>query len=274
MATATPSEISEKHREAARIRGPLAVPLDRFAAAVEAALGSGVESVADIQTGDLYLALACLAGDARAIGLFEAEILKAVRPSVERACRDGDASPDDVMQWTREKLLVGSSEDEPKLRQYLGKGALVGWVRVVAVREALMDRRKSRRERARDDAALLDGGPPALSMELTVLRDRYAASFQVAVKEALRRLSAEQRSLLRFHTHDGLTIDQLAPMLGIHRATVARRLERARADALDHTREILRVEHGLSESEAKSLCLVLAREVDISIGRALSSGAA
>lgn len=67
-----------------------------------------------------------------------------------------------------------------------------------------------------------------------------------------------------------MRIDQLAPMLGIHRATVARRLEKARHDVLMQTREILREQHGLSESEAKSLCVALVAEVDVSIERALS----
>jgi RNA polymerase sigma-70 factor (ECF subfamily) len=71
------------------------------------------------------------------------------------------------------------------------------------------------------------------------------------------------------HARDGLSIDRIAPMLGIHRATAARRLERARADALDAARAILQ-EGGLSASEARSLCIALAPEVDVSIARALA----
>jgi RNA polymerase sigma-70 factor, ECF subfamily len=263
------TSIAAKHREAASFHSGISLTIERFEGAIDA------EAILDeLHTNDLYLALACIDGNPLAVQVLERDVMTPVRPSVERACRDGSVSPEDVMQWTREKLLVGSDGDPPKLAQYTGRGALLGWVRVVAVREALQDRRKSKRERARDDAALLEGGAPAeVGAELTLLRDRYAASFRTAVQQALRRLSSEQRSLLRFHTHDGLTIDELAPMLGVHRATAARRLEKARADALDHTRAILREAHGLSESEARSLCLVLGREVDVSIKRALSDEA-
>lgn len=178
------------------------------------------------------------------------------------------------MQWTLEKLLVGVGDGTPpKLAQYTGRGPLLGWLRVIAVREALQDRRKSRRERVRDDAAMLDGGPTSVAVEIALLRERFGASFRESVHAAIRRLTPEQRTLLRFHTRDGLTIDQLAPMLGVHRATAARRLEKARADALAHTRAILREKHGLSESEARSLCIALASQVDISIGKALSEDA-
>jgi len=269
LADSRTSAIAAKHREAASFHSGIVVSLERFETAVDPA----VANVDELHTTDLYLALACIDGNVLAVQVLERDVISPVRPSVERACRDGSVSTEDVMQWTREKLLVGTEGEKPKLAQYTGRGALVGWVRVVAVREALQDRRKSKRERARDDAALLEGATAEVSAELVLLRERYADSFRSAVQQALRKLTAEQRSLLRFHTHDGLTIDELAPMLGVHRATAARRLEKARADALDYTREILRDTHGLSESEARSLCIVLGREVDVSIKRALSDEA-
>lgn len=264
------TSIAAKHRAAALVHAGIPLGFERFRAAI-----APEAAVDELHTDDLYLALACIDGDPLAIQVLERDVMTQVRPSVERACRDGGTmAADDVMQWTREKLLVGKDGEPPKLAQYTGRGGLVGWVRVVAVREALQDRRKAKRERVRDDAALLeDGGPTEVGAELKLLRDRYAASFRMAVQQALRRLSAEQRSLLRFHTHDGLTIDELAPMLGVHRATAARRIEKARADALEHTRSILRELHGLSDSEARSLCMVLGREVDVSIKRALSDEA-
>jgi RNA polymerase sigma-70 factor (ECF subfamily) len=247
------------------------VPRDAFDASLASTLGS--ERLADLHTSDLYLALGCLRGDPLAIAALEATVFAEVRPSLERICRDGEVPVDDVLQWTREKLLVRSPSNEgaaePKLQQYTGRGSLLGWVRVVAVREALQARRKSKRERVRDDAAMLEGGEPGTDVELALLRERYASSFRTAVELALRSLTPEQRSILRFHTCDGLTIDQLAPMLGVHRATAARRLEKARTDALMHVRQLIREKHGLSESEARSLCTVLGREVDVSIGRAL-----
>lgn len=256
-----------KLHQAAAALHQVPLSLSTFAEAHAAAIAAGAPPDA-IAAADLYLALACLAGSREALAIFERDVLAAVLPSVVRACRDSMIAVDDVIQRTRERLFV---EQPPKLAQYLGRGPLIGWVRIVAVREALQDRRKSRRQRARDDAALLGAPDAAPDLEVDVLQRRYGAAFRLAVTAALRRLTAEQRTLLRLHTHDGLSIDQLAPILGVHRATAARRLERARTDALEQTRAILRENHGLSPSEARSLVAVLGRALDISIGAALAS---
>jgi RNA polymerase sigma-70 factor (ECF subfamily) len=239
------------------------------------ALAANDDAADGIHTDDLYLVLACLNGQPEAIAVFERDVLATVRPAVERSCGTA-AAVDDALQTTREKLLLGPPPAAPKLTQYTGRGSLAAWVRVVAVREALQAARKTKREKSHDDFAFLDGmtGTTAASVELSVLRKRYADSFRTAMEEALRRLTPEQRMLLRFHAKDGLTIDQLAPMLGVHRATAARRLEKARADALEHARDILTERHNLSDSETRSLFRALASEVDFSIGRALADEAA
>jgi RNA polymerase sigma-70 factor (ECF subfamily) len=262
------------HREAESAWPRVSVPFERFAEAVRAAVASGVDP-AELHAKDLYLAVACLAGEATAVNLLEREVIRAVRPSVERACRDGSVAPDDALQTTLERLLVPADGEPPKLSLYTGRGPLVGWVRVVAVREALQGRRRSQRQRAREDSAADDEaalGP--VPIELKLLRARHDAAFGAAVKKAFSELTAEQRMLLRFSALEGLTIDEMAPLVGVHRATVARRLERARAEVFERTRAILRADHGLSESEARSLCLALASEVDVSLARALGAGAA
>jgi RNA polymerase sigma-70 factor (ECF subfamily) len=239
---------------------------ERFREGVARALDDGVPPDA-LHASDLYLALACLAGVPEAIEAFHAKILEPVRPSIVRAVAQ-KLDAEDAVQATLEKLLVGP---EPKLAQYTGRGALVGWVRVVGVRAALEAKRRTVREIPSDDAALLakDGGRDP-SIDLAMLRAKHGPAFRAAVQQALRRLDVEQRTLLRMHASDGLSIDRIAPMLGIHRATAARRLEKARSDALEETRAILQVESGLSASEARSLCIALAPEVDVSIGRALA----
>lgn len=260
------------HGNAAALWPEVHVSRERFAATLAAAF-DGEQSLDGVHAGDLYLALACLDGQARALAAFEQQFVARVRPSVERACRGAATNVDDVMQWTREKLLVGEPPSPPKLGQYTGRGSLLGWVRVVAVREALQDRRRSKKERIADDVRLLEEASPAATAELEVLRERHGSALRVAIEGALHRLTPEQRSLLRFHTRDALTIDQLAPLLGVHRATAARRLEKARADALQHTRAILHEQFGLSESEARSLCIALGTDVEVSVGRALEDEA-
>lgn len=245
------------------------VSADRFGAAVAAVVAAGTP-LGGLHTQDLYLALGCLDRQPAALTALE-RLVHEVRPSVARACDSAD-DIDDVLQTTREKLLFGTPGVDPatpKLAQYSGAGPLAAWVRVVAVREALVRARKSRRQKVIDDTVLLDGATTDASLELAMLKQLYGSSFRSAVQDALRRMTAKQRTLLRLHTEERLTIDQLAPMLGIHRASVARRLEAIRREALEHVRAILRERHDLSESETSSLCLALVGEVDVSLGQAL-----
>jgi len=262
--------LAEKLGEGARAWPSCRVDPAAFEAAVARGLANENTSIADLHTSDIFLVLACLDGQAEAIAAFERDVVATVRASVERAA-EHPSDAEDALQSMREKLLVATSGSPPKLAQYTGLGALVAWVRVAAVREVLQGQRKTKRSSIVEDVDLvLDGSTGPRAFELGVLRDLHGDAFRKAVQEALRSLTAEQRTILRFHAKDGLTIDQLAPMLGVHRATAARRLERARSDALDATRAILCTTHGLSASEARSLCLALASEVDVSIGRALA----
>jgi len=260
---------ADLHREA-RARWPeVYVTPERFREVLATALAaSAARSVKTLHASDLYLVAACLDGDARAVEVLRRDVVEATREAVKRAARV-KTSADDAVQATLAKLLVGPPE--PKLRQYTGKGPLVAWTRVIAVREALQLDRRTKREVVTD--ADLAGMTSAASVELGLVRELHGPAFGAALQQAIARLSPEQRTLLRFHVKDGLTIDQLAPMLGIHRATAARRLERARADVLAHTQDVLREQHGLSDSEVRSLCIALAGEVDISVGRALGDEA-
>lgn len=246
------------------------VPIARFRDVLAAALEAGGTTLETIHANDLYLAAGCLGGDPAAVAALEHDVMGAVRGSIVRACRP-NGNADDVAQTTLSKLLVGPPE--PKLAQYTGKGPIVGWVRVVAVREALQAQRRTNKEVLTGEDLIGGRGNTAASIEMKMLRDLHGPSFGKAVQDAMQRLTPEQRALLRFSVRDGLTLDQIAPMLGVHRATAARRLEKARTDALAYTQAILRERHGLSESEAKSLCLALGREVDVSLGRALSDEA-
>lgn len=259
--------LEELVREGAAAWPGVRVAREDFADIVREAMATTGNAPAQLHTRDLYLVAACLAGDDAAIAVFTKDVIGAVTPAVERASRQR-GNTEDVIQTTLAKLLVGPPT--PQLRSYLGKGALVGWVRVIAVREALQAHRKTRRELLADED-LIQGASTGASIEVKLLKQRHGASFDAAVIEATKRLTSEQRTILRFHVRDRLSIDRIAPMLGIHRATAARRLTQAREDVLAHTKAILRERHGLSESEVASLCTALGGSLDLSMGRALET---
>jgi RNA polymerase sigma-70 factor, ECF subfamily len=207
---------------------------------------------------DLCLAVAGLRHDPAAI----TEIDRIIRDCASRVSLP-EAPADELALNTREQLFVPDADGRPaKLARYSGTGPLKRWLQVLVTRVGLTMQRRARRggmRRVAEDALeLLPGG--MTSPETEALRQRFAEPFRLALRDALATLSAEDRNLLRFHFVDGLGLDRLAPLLGVHRATAARRLARAKETVLDATRDLMRERVGLGDSEFASVVgLLLSR---------------
>jgi RNA polymerase sigma-70 factor, ECF subfamily len=80
-----------------------------------------------------------------------------------------------------------------------------------------------------------------------------------------------QRNLLRQHILDELTIDDLARLYRVHRATCARWLADARADLGKQTRKRLMSALGMPTSDVDSLLRFLDSDIELSISRILMS---
>ena len=101
-------------------------------------------------------------------------------------------------------------------------------------------------------------------VDLALLRARYAGTFQAALRDAVRALPARERNALRMHVGGGCSIDQIGVAYGVHRATAARWLERAResiAQGVRHALSLRNVE--LTQSEFQSLGHALASELEL-----------
>src|SRR5438876_233997 len=88
------------------------------------------------QAADLYLACACAHGAAGAVERFDRAHLAGLAAVVARV----DPSPaftDEVRQRLRTKLFVAEAGAIPKIAEYTGRGPLLSWVRVAALRTAL-----------------------------------------------------------------------------------------------------------------------------------------
>src|SRR5439155_17675697 len=110
---------------------------------------------------------------------------------------------------------------------YSGRADLRMWIRTTAVRLAIDLLRRKRALPIDDDelAAL-----PALAddPEVAHLKDRYRDELRTAIGEAIGALEARDRLLLKYHYVDGLAIDRIGALYGVHRATAARWLGAAR----------------------------------------------
>lgn len=80
--------------------------------------------------------------------------------------------------------------------------------------------------------------------------------------------------LLRQHHLDGLTVAALGRIHGVHKATVARWIEAARAAVLSGIRRHLRQAAGLGESELDSALALVGSQLDLSLSRHLPRGPA
>jgi RNA polymerase sigma-70 factor (ECF subfamily) len=255
-----------KAYEAAQHAWPaLTVPFERFAAhaeKVEFPLGAGGDADA-ANAADLFLACACGDGDASAIEVLEERYMVPTRASLTRL----DSRPefiDDVMQELRAKLLL---PPEPRIRHYGGRGPLLAWLRVAASRTAIDSLRAVRDDVLReprdpDSLERVDFGP-----EVQLLRAAYRESFQDAIAAALAGLSPKDRTLLRRHLIERMTLEEIAGPYGVHPATVARRLMALREEIAAAVRERLAVRHR-SEGGATSLesiAQAIRSEVNVSL---------
>lgn len=217
---------------------------------------------------DLYLACACAAGDPAAIAAFERAVLSEVGHFIARI----DGSPqfaDEVRQALRERLLVAREGAPPRIADYSGRGPLGAWVRVAAVRTAI-DLRRDADDHGRVSTA--EAIAHDLSPEVELLRARYQADYEAAVREALAALDSKERNLLRMHVVDGLTVDRIGLVYRVHRATAARWVQAVRQKLLDEVYRRLGERLRLSPAELDSLTALVQSQLRVSLtGLLLSS---
>lgn len=211
---------------------------------------------------DLYLACACSCGISRAIEVFDTVHLTRAGEYVARTRPDGSFL-DEVRQALREKLFVTETR---KITEYSGRGSLGGWVRVLTVRTAV-DLRRRRGERL---PQLPAESPSAIDPELGYLAERYRGEVERAFRHALAALDGEQRTLLRMHFVDAITLDELAQLRNVHRATIARHLAAIRKTILDEVRGQLRERFALSTEEFASLIELVRSRLEISVSQLLA----
>lgn len=251
----------------------LALPPPNFVRHMASLLTKETDPAATLDTlnlPDLYLACACLQAVPGAIEAFEQTVLSRIPAFIGRV----DAAPafaDEVRQILCEKLLVGGNTTPPRLAAYSGRGALLKWMRVAAVRTALNLRAQRQRHlqegrRPELTPTMVDNDP-----ELAYIQSSYRPAFEAAFREALAGLSSEGRNLLRLRFVNDLSIDGIAEVFQVHRATVVRKLARARSDLYKMTEEILQERLGLGSAEFANLAGMIHSQLHISLGRLLTS---
>jgi RNA polymerase sigma-70 factor, ECF subfamily len=213
---------------------------------------------------DLYIAWACLEGVPRAVEAFHQRFVPKVRSFLERRGLSADIV-DEVEQYILCYLFVPDGDGAPRIDGYGGTGSLDAWLRTIALRRAM---RLKRQAESHDDDELEWRASPARDPETAYFREHHGHAFKAVFVEALADLTPRERTLLRQHFYDGLSVRQLAPLHAVHPATVARRIAQLRARLFEETRR--RLEQEGTALGVGSLARVVQSEIDLSLSRNLA----
>jgi RNA polymerase sigma-70 factor (ECF subfamily) len=182
---------------------------------------------------DLYLAVACQLGSRAAFQVLEREFIVTARAAIQGVVRDPWVV-DDVLQDVRRRLFVGP---ESKVACYRGAGSLGSWIRTIAINSArdYVRNEVARRRREELQRSYFLHGAEEFHFPDDDLAHDFAwqgtgAACIEAVRGAFQSLEARERELLQDYYLRGLSIDGLAPLYAVNRATVARRIRKCTAE--------------------------------------------
>lgn len=215
-----------------------------------------------LRADDLWIACAYGRGAARAAEALEEMGFLSIAGTLRRL---GAAPPliADVLQEMRRRVFE-MQDPRPGQKAYAGVGCLIGWLRISAVRELNHRRGRAARELSIEDRpALL--APCELEPEVALLLKTQKRELSAAFREALSSLSTRERNVLRYSYVEGLSIDQMGALYGVHRATAARWVSRASEELSSRTRAFLRARMSLSDEGFLRLVGLLESQIRVEL---------
>jgi RNA polymerase sigma-70 factor (ECF subfamily) len=127
-----------------------------------------------------------------------------------------------------------------------------------------------RDQQPREDASALEHlVAPEGDQEISIIKGQYREAFQAALGRCFEALPPRQKTLLRMHFLDGMSIDAMSVVFGVHRATVARWLVAIRRQVLADISRTLAMDLRATSSELSQLVHLVRSEVHVSIQRIL-----
>jgi RNA polymerase sigma-70 factor (ECF subfamily) len=217
---------------------------------------------------ELYLALACGQGDPKAVRTLERCFFPDLDEYLTRSGFEA-ATRQDVFQQLLLQLCTGQT---PRILSYAGRAALSSWLRVATYRLALVIGERSHFPRKRDsDITLNHLFSSDVDPETQATIEKARPLFQAALHSVMADLKDRDRTLLRLCFLDGLTIDGIGTLYGVHRATAARWICDIRQRILREVEGVLVRDFGLRASEFKSLAFLVHSELHLSLIRVLGA---
>ena len=229
--------------------------------------GAVLDHLEAIDGEELALAWACADGASVAIARFEARYFGELRVGVARL----GVTADELAEVTQEVRRALFADLPPRLLGLTARGELRALLRLMAVRAAISARRRAGRAPLVDDGddplALLDDGP---SPSAQVARAQHREALRAALAVALAALSPRDRTILRLHALDGVSLAALATMHRVDRATISRWIAAAREQIYRETRRALTAQRGVAAVDFDSFVDVLRSRFELSLRDALA----
>jgi len=262
------AQLVDDHHAHARAAWPtFSLSLERFREHVERRVRERASEAPEtvirtLPAADLYLAAACSDGDPAALTAFRDTVVPTLKPALGKLGMTS-AQIDETIQRVLVMVFVGDGS-RPQIETYGGRGTLRSWLRTIAVRTG---RRllgiEGSAVAAEDELAALPAavGDP----EIELLRGRHRDQVKAAFSAAFSELAERERNVLRQYHIDGLTIDQLATLYQVNRATTARWVAGARLNVITKTRQHLVEHHGVDASEVDSIIRLVRSQLDVSV---------
>jgi RNA polymerase sigma-70 factor (ECF subfamily) len=218
---------------------------------------------AGVFAAEVYLCCACGVGNSLALTTLQRSSEAVVRDAIGRVSRDPEFIKDTLQEFWK-KLLVGP---QARVLAYVGRGPLTAWLRLCARRVAI-DRRRALRMDDEQESELGDYvAEEMLGPDSALLQAQFYGSFRTALRRAIANMTPKERHLLRMHTMDRCSIDQIGRAYKVHRATVARWLNQACSHMLDSVRSELEIAGPrLTNSEFESVARVLGDAMTFEMG--------
>jgi RNA polymerase sigma-70 factor (ECF subfamily) len=225
---------------------------------------SATEWLRTIHAVDLYLAFACLENRPHAVRVFE----RTFRVDIDKALRSLDQrTREDAQQVLKQRLFAARQGGAAAISSYSGCGPLRRWLRVTSSRIMLelVDKRATVANDWEVEAL------PAVqdNPELAYLKARYRTEYKQAFERAYAELDDRARTVLAQYHIDLLTIDQLATLYNVHRATAARRVLSAQEQLRQRIVNLLEERLGLSADDLRSITRLVRSQLSLSLPRVM-----
>lgn len=221
--------------------------------------------------GDLYVAFAYGQGNQAAQEHLERCHFARIERRLSRM-NIPSATCSDILQTLRCHLVEFSGNARQGLT-YSGRGSLGGWLFISAVRQAERRGQLARREQLTPEAAepTHQAMLPAPDPEMEHLISSYRATFEQAIRDGLTQLTSRERNLLRLHFLDRLSIDRLAEVYGVHRATTARWLVRAQQRLGEATRSYFLASIPIGQASFPRLLALIQSKLNLDLSQILQA---